>query len=279
MMAMTKLLSLSLLILCASCGRFGFSEVEVSADASDESIDAGADSPLGHDEDGDGIADIDDLCPFINSKNQLDQDGDGVGDVCDSFPNVANTMTFYPLLAGGANPASGVSGNWQNRNDEWLMTDLVGGNFHVNGPTNNTEVFVGFVVESVLYNAGSDNNHELAVRAESSNNLTYHYGHYFSQGVGKAGVSNNFKDANVAVVGLLNPAQTGAPFQTGRTDLSVRFLGGSKQMVTKLVNSLNPAGVTSTSANPALTDQDHFHIDANGVSVRLLYVAIVRPKL
>lgn len=36
------------------------------------------------DGDGDGIADLDDNCPFVSNPNQTDTDGDGVGDLCDS---------------------------------------------------------------------------------------------------------------------------------------------------------------------------------------------------
>ena len=43
-----------------------------------------------HDEDGDGVADLVDGCPFTADMAQPDQDLDGVGDACDNCPAVAN---------------------------------------------------------------------------------------------------------------------------------------------------------------------------------------------
>jgi len=39
-----------------------------------------------HDEDADGVPDVDDLCPFRSDAAQGDLDGDGVGDACDRCP-------------------------------------------------------------------------------------------------------------------------------------------------------------------------------------------------
>jgi hypothetical protein len=45
-------------------------------------------SPVGHDEDGDGIDDACDGCPHIPDPAQIDSDGDGVDDLCDPYPAV-----------------------------------------------------------------------------------------------------------------------------------------------------------------------------------------------
>lgn len=42
------------------------------------------------DQDGDGVADVQDNCPNDDNPDQADSDGDGVGDVCDNCPNDAN---------------------------------------------------------------------------------------------------------------------------------------------------------------------------------------------
>lgn len=45
---------------------------------------------VGVDSDGDGIADLDDICPFASNPIQSDQDGDGIGDSCDNCFTLAN---------------------------------------------------------------------------------------------------------------------------------------------------------------------------------------------
>ena len=42
------------------------------------------------DDDGDGVADVDDNCPDDPNPNQDDSDGDGIGDACDNCPDDAN---------------------------------------------------------------------------------------------------------------------------------------------------------------------------------------------
>jgi hypothetical protein len=64
-------------LLVVACGRVGF---DPNAPA--------ACSPVGHDEDGDGIDDACDGCPHIADPDQIDSDGDGVDDACDPNPAV-----------------------------------------------------------------------------------------------------------------------------------------------------------------------------------------------
>ncbi len=42
------------------------------------------------DGDGDGVPDLDDVCPIAGDPDQFDTDGDGAGDACDSCPLVVN---------------------------------------------------------------------------------------------------------------------------------------------------------------------------------------------
>jgi hypothetical protein len=79
------------LLVLAGCGRIAFdAHGEAEPDAR---VCA---TPVGHDEDGDGIDDGCDGCPHVIDPAQPDQDGDGVGDACD--PRVAvggDTITLF----------------------------------------------------------------------------------------------------------------------------------------------------------------------------------------
>src|SRR5688500_11932982 len=48
-----------------------------------------------HDEDGDGVFDVEDVCPGRADPDQLDADGDGVGDACDPHPNLGIDRIAY----------------------------------------------------------------------------------------------------------------------------------------------------------------------------------------
>jgi hypothetical protein len=70
------------------CGRIGF-------DTAMDSVDGG------HDEDGDGVADVLDDCPHIANRDQANSDTDLVGDACDSEPTIGRQrlLVFEPCVA------------------------------------------------------------------------------------------------------------------------------------------------------------------------------------
>ncbi len=75
------------------CGRVGF-------DPHDDATSL----PVGHDEDGDGVRDIDDVCPYLPGS-QLDGDGDRVGDDCDPNPTVPrDTIAVFATMMPGDQP-------------------------------------------------------------------------------------------------------------------------------------------------------------------------------
>jgi len=97
-----KLLAVAVLAATA-CGRFGFA-TRGSPEGDGPAGDAPADvrvcaSPVGHDEDSDGIDDACDLCPEVGDRAQLDSDGDGVGDACDPDASAEHIALFDPFTA------------------------------------------------------------------------------------------------------------------------------------------------------------------------------------
>lgn len=82
-----------LALFAAGCGRVAF----------DERTDAPI-GPIGHDEDGDGVGDADDVCPHL-AGSQDDADGDGVGDDCDFAPmSPTERIALFVTFEGGAHP-------------------------------------------------------------------------------------------------------------------------------------------------------------------------------
>jgi hypothetical protein len=118
------------LVSVSGCGRFGFdATVEKDGSAATDGFIDGAGPMLdggasvdalrpSHDEDGDGVADADDNCPWIANSTQINGDGDALGDECDPSNTLRHSMTFYSLQA-GVSPFSSSSVGWVANNDYW----------------------------------------------------------------------------------------------------------------------------------------------------------------
>ena len=93
------------LIALAGCGRFGFEVVASQNDSGSGTADSATDVvPLGHDEDGDGIPDVSDVCPHLVGT-QADDDSDGVGNDCDPNPAVGgDAITVFATMGPGDQP-------------------------------------------------------------------------------------------------------------------------------------------------------------------------------
>jgi hypothetical protein len=98
-----------------------------------------------HDEDQDGIGDLDDTCPTVKGSQQ-DSDMDGVGDLCDPNPGIANRIAaFYPF---DIMPAEFVpiSGSWSVAND--ALVHIGGDNFSKLVARNGRNLAPPYVVEA-----------------------------------------------------------------------------------------------------------------------------------
>jgi hypothetical protein len=129
-----------LLMLLAGCGRLDFTAAAPDA--------AALDGVTGHDEDGDGIPDAGDPCPWI-AGDATDSDGDGVGDACDPDPDGVDTIAlFAPLTADRPVPFSDGLGSWSQRADTLYLNDGSVANI-LPQPIDHTVVEVGFEIESI----------------------------------------------------------------------------------------------------------------------------------
>ncbi len=120
------------LIALAGCGRVGFDAVAVGNPDGDGGTGDGSVLdvpfdvvPIGHDEDGDGLRDVDDPCPHLDGL-AADGDGDGVGDLCDPHPATPGDAiaAFYTMGPGDQPFTVGVDddGVWTQLPDALAFT-------------------------------------------------------------------------------------------------------------------------------------------------------------
>jgi hypothetical protein len=93
------------ILLLTGCGRIGFDEIDPT-------------SPAAHDEDGDGVPDLIDVCPHLPGS-QADSDGDGVGDDCDFEPTVPRQrIALFATMRPGDQPFTlAATGAWVQLDD------------------------------------------------------------------------------------------------------------------------------------------------------------------
>jgi hypothetical protein len=144
------------LIALAGCGRVGF-EIATNQLGDSGTADGGdADVvPLGHDEDGDGVPDSEDVCPHV-ADSQADGDSDGVGDMCDPNPTVpGEQITLFATMGPGDQPlvAGSDDGVWTQLADalEFSGDPAIGGDNNLYG-----EHFMPLVVGNVRVALGID---------------------------------------------------------------------------------------------------------------------------
>jgi hypothetical protein len=144
MSRMRGTIALAALVCASGCdGVFGLTKVSERADASGDT-DASSCVKVGHDEDGDGLDDACDPCPFA-TDNSSDDDGDGIGLACDPQPTRPNQV----LLFTGFGPDSATD-------FELTYAQVTGDALHASVPTpgNATLVWGAPGVDNVIVMAG-----------------------------------------------------------------------------------------------------------------------------
>lgn len=152
---------LVLVLAYTACGRVGF-----DAPASD----AVPDVELGHDEDEDGVADLDDVCPHL-AGTQDDSDGDRIGDDCDPEPsNPRQQVVLFATMQPGDQPLAIDSGTWTQLADALRFDGNVVGVLRRSGNLRSARMAIGVDIEAVL---GATAQHQLSLGASPNTSPDY----------------------------------------------------------------------------------------------------------
>lgn len=154
-------------LLAAACGRLDFGARAIDA-AGETAGDAAGDAAPPHDEDGDGIPDSIDVCPYLADPDQLDSDGDGVGDACDPAPNdPSQHLALFASLQPSDQPfAPAGTGTWMQDTDSIDFDGNQDGELHYQLTGSNATIAIG--VDVIAQTNGSAAQHQLAVGLEAA---------------------------------------------------------------------------------------------------------------
>ncbi len=186
--------------------------------------DVGGDVLLGHDEDGDGIADASDTCPMTPDATNADGDGDGVGDICDAEPTISRQQwSVFAAMTETALPFdNGPDGAWTMTGDDWhyanvdpaqaqlIRTKMMG----------DVDVWIGIEVEQIGTGGVQ------AAIIINGTNVPYYYGELFDGGSGARLQVTRYDGSTYTAI---DSTALGIPFPIGRTDiyLAARTAGPS----------------------------------------------------
>jgi hypothetical protein len=260
----------SLLILLAGCGRIAFDRTAPVRDAPLDTVrDSLADSAaFAHDEDGDGIPDATDRCPFIADPTQLDSDGDGVGDACDPAPNEPkqHLLAFTGFLPGDT--AIEVAGEPSTQLADAIHYEGIDGNsgiLHFAAPPPSVDVWIGLDVTGLA--TGS---HQLAMLVQDSPQAAYFYGEVIDNPTTSVQIQSYDGAGNYATLDS-HPLATTFPLGAMTAHLATR--AGTAPSYTLSVDA--PSPVTATDTTPGYVGAANLVVVLAGLTVDVRYMAII----
>ncbi len=178
-----------------------------------------------HDEDGDGLADAIDNCPFLANADQADADGDGVGDACDPEPAMARQrLTLFSPMAPDAPCTADASGSeWVRSADSWDISGATLARLICQAvPVHDTDVWIGADIVQL-----TGHPQDLAIQLVAPDVATpFYYGDMYADATNPPVISISYYDGfGYALVAKTNPpafhagaltehlaARAGAPF-------------------------------------------------------------------
>jgi hypothetical protein len=169
--------AVALVALVVACGRVDFTGRAIDASPADARNDA----LVGHDEDGDGIPDIIDVCPHIPDPDQLDSDGDGIGDACDPEPtNPRQHLVVFATLQPGDQPLGlAGTGTWTQGSDSIHFDGNQDGDFSFPLVATDVRIAIGVDIESLV---GDVTTHHQIALGYDHETLPYYFTELDQQG-------------------------------------------------------------------------------------------------
>ena len=238
----------------AACGRLHFEDTP--------------DAVLGHDEDGDGIPDVDDPCPHVPG-DRADRDGDGVGDACDPNPDTpTESFLIFATMQPGDNPFdSGTTGFVQDADD----LDSVGSTApSITRSLGTARIDIGFDIRSVIAGA---NQHQVALGVNPAvAGTTY----YFSELNQQAGVTDFGVISYDSMNGYVTVASETFPtMHTGSGYMRLDVIASSAPPTTRIEGGWTGELYDQTGNTPSYTTGNRVRFAFNGLDVAIRYVVVI----
>ncbi|HUS26998.1 MAG TPA: thrombospondin type 3 repeat-containing protein [Kofleriaceae bacterium] len=247
-------------VLLSGCGRLSF---DATGDAANDDVSS-VDALSGHDEDGDGVPDLIDVCPHYPDPTQIDTDLDRVGNACDPQPAVSQQRwLFFSPLAGPDSRIVTTGQAWTRGAEEWsVVSPNSGSNLFVAGAFKDIDVFVAIDLTSL-----APTNRQLAIIIQNDAAMPYYYGELFDgTGSGAAAVITQFDGTSYTG---LNNAVYGA-FPVGRTT----FMHLIARMASATF-TLDVDGTVASAPTPTYTGAQNLSVGMGGCAGSVRYIAVV----
>lgn len=247
----------------AGCGRIGF---DAPADAANVALE--------HDEDGDGIADAVDNCPFLANADQANRDTDPLGDACDREPtNPRQRLAYFnPLRATDPDLEITGLGTWTRGVDGFQFDG--GGSPAGNGqltarvPVTDAEIWIGATIVSRRAQAASAQLAIALVDRDAAN--PFYYGQLYDDSTGM--VCSVSEWTGSAYVGRGTQALA-SPLHPGEVELMLAVRTAPLQID---VRGGWPGELYMTAAlAPNYAGADRIAITTEGLVLELRYLAVV----
>ena len=244
----------------AGCGRLGFDDLY---DASLEGV------PVGHDEDGDGVPDMLDVCPHLPGP-QIDVDGDGVGDDCDPEPtNPRQRLLQFSAMTPDDQPATLVgAGVWTQLADAIHFDGTLSGQVRQSGLTfQDVQVTIGADVQAVA--GGASVQHQVSLFAAFSP-PQLHYFVELNERLPSSSANVTYFDGTNYFVRASQPLANG--WHTGPVELRLtQIVGVSTEMRGGWPGEMYTAIYPETLSHGG----DRYQININNLVLDLRYIHIV----
>ncbi len=246
----------------AACGRLDFG-VQVTPARDGRDVDAPA-VTLGHDEDGDGLADDQDPCPAL-AGTAADSDGDGVGDACDPHPSTPGDLIvgFFTMQPGDV-PFDTATDLTQEP-DAVRWNGIAGGEV-ITRPVGSMRIELGYDIHALV----GTSQHQIAFGVDSGSQ-PYYFAELDDNGTGFHGfqiVSFDAVNGYITLMGMTFPSfHAGVGHERCDVDATAHAYACE--------GGWNGELYTAAATTPAYAGGSKIRFALNGIDVSLTYLLLI----